>query len=111
MNYFQILQGTEKEKVLSRVNRYFDKQFWHHYQKQKHEKFAGLFPYESKNIPVRELTGNAKKLYEYQNKQEIEAIKPIYEYITNKQAKHILKYRKSLNHSTFKKWAKSTKQY
>ena len=105
---YEMLQDTEKRKALEIVNRYFDKT--HIYKTQfKHSIFKDRFPFEYHNTPIGDLQGNAKQLNEYLFEQSQKWIKPTYDLLLEHIALKLLARRKSLNHSTFRKFIKSTR--
>lgn len=103
---YEMLQDTEKRKALEIVDRYFDKA--HMYKTQfKHSIFKDKFPFEYHNTPVGDLQGEAKQLNEYLFEQSQKWIQPVYDTLLEKIALKLLTKRKSVNHSTFRKFIKT----
>ena len=103
--YFSMLDKTEREKVLRKVDKLFNKA---HYYKTlfKHVNFEKAFPYDYKNTPIGELTGEAGKYHEFLFSESQKMIKIVSYMLTEKQAKKELNRRKSKNHSTLRKFYK-----
>jgi len=110
---FKSLTSKQKEVTLQKVNKLFDRHFWHEFKKFQYIEFEKKFPNDYRNSSVDKLQGDAKKLYEKQNKAELEAISPIFDKILQRETnKRYIKDYESKNKQRrklrgwLKKWSK-----
>lgn len=106
MTYFDMLDNIEKQKVLRKVNRFFNKTFYYKTLFQ-HKIFKATFPFEYSNIPIGDLKGEPLELHNYLFEQSQLWISKIFDKLTEKQSlKQLAKRKKSKLKSTFRQFAK-----
>jgi len=106
MQKFNLLTVTEKQKTLQKVNRFFDKTFYHK-TKFQHKIFAKKFPYEYHNTPIGNLTEKPKELHDYLFEQSQLKVSPTYNLLCEHIAVKVLSRRKSSCRISFRKFIKT----